>query len=484
MRKLAAALTLVLGALPASCAFILDFDELQAGDDAGAGDGSAGSGGSPGGCPGGCDDNDPCTIDRCDTSGDKPTCVHESGGMIPDGFSYTTDADQVHRVTMTASGDKFYLSLFTTDNGARDVEFFSFGAGGDELVTGPKLSSIPLVSGLTAESAAGLVVDNNLAFRLYAYVALSAGLNPTAASVFEVVLSPDLNVRILESGRASMNANYQPGILTRYPKAFKPNDQAPVYAGWIGTDGNIYAHQAGTGQTSDTPLFNVGNPSEATAFALVGAGDTAGAFWVSDQPHIQLAGGPDQTIPTCDPMSAAFSASASRAWFPGSNAITWTAARDMFVGSQFVLAACDENNLTCGMLGDDSCQERERFTPFVRNAVGRIFQRPGDPAGRIWQAQVTPFIDLDDTEKPEAAIGFSVLRVDFDPVDVSKVVAVVSLTGDQPLELSRMPIAGEEGEGPDWPALAISGDSKIAIAWIEPKGAADQLRIERFRLCE
>ena len=46
-----------------------------------------------------------------------------------------------------------------------------------------------------------------------------------------------------------------------------------------------------------------------------------------------------------------------------------------------------------------------------------------------------------------------------------------------------MPLGGT-GAGPDWPALAISGEH-LGIAWIQPAagGLHDELHVERYRIC-
>src|SRR5690349_294212 len=117
-------------ALATSCALVLDYGALQHGSNdagtSGAGGsagttatggasgsgGSAGTAGAAGSSPCGvCDDGNACTVDYCDTSSGTPTC--KANGMKLDGFDRRVVADKVHRVTLAAGTDAFYLTAYT-----------------------------------------------------------------------------------------------------------------------------------------------------------------------------------------------------------------------------------------------------------------------------------------------------------------------------------------------------------------------------------
>jgi hypothetical protein len=143
-------LLLVVGSVPlfAACSFLLDFNNLQGGQqanaDAGPDGNSAGTGGTSdassagagnlgeGGASGAydntsaCDDGDPCTTDSCDATAKDGAHAFSPGlGLEPDLTPILADSQL--RVTMTAGSDAFYFSNLSVTGKLAEVELSRLG---------------------------------------------------------------------------------------------------------------------------------------------------------------------------------------------------------------------------------------------------------------------------------------------------------------------------------------------------------------------
>src|SRR5687768_6930435 len=188
MRWAASAVVSLAVASLSACAFLLDFDELTAGNDAGTSGGSGGSAGaggtagSPSGGSGGsggvgnsdagdgglvctgaseCDDGDPCTKDDCqaDKSGVLRCSYAASGSVVADGLDQTVDIKQLNRVTLTAGAGRFYMSAWNGGGAVpHDLAFWAIPSNAPTLPAAKKLASLIGASG-EPRSAAGLAFD-------------------------------------------------------------------------------------------------------------------------------------------------------------------------------------------------------------------------------------------------------------------------------------------------------------------------------------
>lgn len=466
------------GLLLASCGFLLDFDELQAGDGADAGTDGAAAGGTGGGsCANGCDDGDPCTLDSC-VGG---ICQNQAQPIVPDGFTITRTADAMHRVTLAGAADRFYMSIFSEDNGQTEVQLFSFLADGDTstFTPGPTFSNLQVLGNRRPVSAAGLVVQaQGIAFDVHAYVALAPAVVGNAADIFHVVFDQDLNTDLMRSSQVSNQPNYGTGDVHRFPQAWIPGTNGDVWATWIGPGGEIYLHEAGTGRSSNAPVIAGPTPF----VAPIGFGDVPGVVYRTNTPQAQLFGAPPTAFNECDaPPGAYLSASGSFTGVDGFWSVAWTKARPDYIGFEAVTIACGAGGRCTpnDILNQARCEERQ--VPLSRNPAIVAFQRAGDSPGRFFQVSALPFIEPDDGE---AVLSLFPVQIDVNPSNLDQEPVVTPLfTEPGGLERDRTP-TDEEIAGPDWPALAFAGNDRIALAWLRPAdGGGGELRLERFRIC-
>ena len=240
-----------------SCAFVLNFDELQEGGPSPDGGGSAGAsatggssatsgsagasgsagtsgtGGSAGGsCPTDCKDTDPCTNDVCDTSTSPPSCRHDlvTADVMPDGIAQTLSADRMHRVTMTAAGDAFYFAVFDTTNTRNDLTLYRLRASGTAVEELVKTSGIGLLGGRQVRSGVGLVADTSVGLRLHGFAAF-ADVLPAQTNVWHIVLDGTFDPR--NGTYTQVGSGYDPTDPHRYPVALKVGSN--VRGAWITT---------------------------------------------------------------------------------------------------------------------------------------------------------------------------------------------------------------------------------------------------------
>src|ERR1041385_3355318 len=282
MRRIVATCCVTLP-LATACAFLIDFDELQRGNeitskDGGSGGkgssagGSAGTGGSDeagatgganaaggaqsdastgdsGACPAGCDDKDSCTVDTCTSAG---ACTHtHTPGIVSDGLSVKALARTFHRVTLAAHKDQFYLSALKTTVTGKDVLLHSFGAKETTLGVGKNLTNLAAFNGLAPVSAAGIAAgDADPVIKLYVAMGQTIG---QPAQVWQV--TTDTSLAVLSAVPAAADNNYA-GSATTYPIAWAPSG-SEVFAAWPGATAGVFLHHASnpTEPTGVQPTF-------------------------------------------------------------------------------------------------------------------------------------------------------------------------------------------------------------------------------------
>jgi hypothetical protein len=443
-------------ALPA-CAFLLDFDELQEG----GGSGGSAEGGT---CPESCDDFDPCTIDHCDAAQDPPVCVHDPAFLVDDGLDYTEEVKFAYRVSLTAGSTKFYASSFVTSGTAYDVRTYSFDGASDTVSPGPSFSELqPAASGFPV-SAFSLAADKSkVPFEVNGYLAIGADIGPTdVGRVYRITLDENLGVTGVTD--TSGSANYAASSVFRAPSAFKV-EGGPVWGTWIGPGDEVLVHP-GTGVAQ--ALSN----SAGAQVAAPAAGPNAqgGAFYISDAPKVQL---PTMSIASpinecnTEPATAWLSASTTYSGIENIWLVTWTKATGQSVVSQTQTFSCTVGFCAEGL----SCVE----APGVRNQVYALLRRNLDPSNILYEFIARPAID---PGAGEGVLSLLMVRARLAPVDAGGGAELI-----QSLELARYPL-GSKGEGPDWPAIALLGEDRVGVAWIEQHETQNYaIRFKRFRAC-
>ena len=461
----------------ASCAFLLDFDELQQGAEADSG--SSGSGGEDAStqnpCGNGCaDDGDPCTASECTPQG----CIHRyQQGLARDGLSGVLTAPSFHRVTMISRGERFYLSALESDGTAYELLLSTFSKTDTAFPAGVAVSMLDNFGGLMPVSAAGLVSPG---FNVVAYVAM--GTSPSLpARVFRLAFN--LEGGYLGSLPAAIDANYRGGRRV-HPIAWQP-PAGEVWGAWPGASGGVYLH-TGEGSILAGEGPQVG-PLAGQVFALapLAAGNQPALMWLTASAvNVQAVGQPAPvTLGQCDAQPGTF-ISATTAWttLGGIYFGAWTKATPApNVMTETAPIFCLDESGARGCIGSPTCGRDSDVTAGVRNIAMEFVDIDGDPAGRVYQVSATPTFDGSNPSNIEAILQLGVLEIDFDPtmLDAAASFRDVTLT---PVELARMPLAAN-GDGPDWPAVSVIPPDRVAVAWLQPGATGDELHVERFRLC-
>jgi hypothetical protein len=473
--------------LVVSCAFVLNFDELQEGkpgasDGGGSGgsggtggsSGSAGTGGSAGGsCPTDCKDTDPCTNDTCDTSTSPPSCRHEpiTADVMPDGIAHTIKADALHRVTMTAAGDAFYFAVFETTGPRNDLTLYRLRPNGTAVEELVKTSGIGLLMGRQVRSGVGLVADTSVGLRLHGFVAF-ADLLPANTSVWHIVLDGSFDPR--NGTYTQVGAGYDATDPHRYPVALKVGNT--VRGAWITTDGQITSAAAGISPTvlGDTVL-------RAQQLAPIASQDTFGvAYALSDATganqgiYTQLVGSAKSQLTACQLTKGIYlSMSSVSMGLAGFQLVNWTKAGEGFLTTENKGIGC--SGLICG--GRNMC-EADQDEQWERNPAIATLTRSGDPVGTIFQAGALPFLDV---SKLEGVLALIAVRIDLGAVPFQQPPVATPIATK---ELSRITVSPPGYEGPDWPAISMLEPNKIALAWIEPNASGgDDLHVRRYAFC-
>lgn len=324
----------------ASCAFLLDFDELQAeagdaGSDssvggssgsggAGGSGGTAGSGGSGGasgsggmGGSGGstalacktpgvsaeCDDGDPLTTDLCVQQDAGPNVCFHAGKLIDDGVLDLLPTDYLGGLGIAAGKGRFYVSRYygskkPGDAGGLDYDTAVFevpttGAlqKGTELVLGSKFG------GNGPRGPVGLVHDGST---LTGFVAFENGLGDWR--VKSLVIPDDLKSAPATDDLCSTAGCYDifPLDGTRRPVPFVGPSGKPG-AIWSGP-GGIWFFADGVKPTAKTISAN-----KVTGLAPIVSDVAVGAFWRDDAaPQLTFPNGKSGSVTSCFAKTGAF----------------------------------------------------------------------------------------------------------------------------------------------------------------------------------
>jgi hypothetical protein len=498
----------------AACSFILDFDGLTEGAAAGsagaglAGNGggesgkggsggkggtggegglstggvageSAGEGGEGGGgdCPPSCDDEDPCTVDSCTSTG---ACRHEPAtGLFLDGVDERIPADTHYRVTIASASDAFFLSSFSAEGTEREVTFYRLDAEASD----DALSEVATLGGLDLGgvgagdplSAAGLAVEPALGL-IHGFIGIADRVG-MGTRVWHIVLDQEFAPQL----RMPVDASYWSGSPYNHPAAI--NLRGDIYTAWITED--LTVRLAG-GRLAAPATLAATTP--ATTLTLLGtaSGDPV-VLYTEESGGVTLES-PSMApvdIPECQPDAGAYtSASATDTTIPGFWLTSWTK-----FGSA---AATDEGFLTTdgrgvgcsdmGCLLDEMNCSANSASNLVRNQALLTGVRPGDPNGLVTFVQALPLL-LPGTEEGEAraVLGLVGARVDFGRVPFMNEPTSAPL-GD-PVNVSDLPTTAPDFRGPDWPVLAFVPPDRVALSFIEPGSDGDDLRIQRYRVC-
>ncbi|HMJ11438.1 MAG TPA: hypothetical protein VK524_08515 [Polyangiaceae bacterium] len=449
---------LVVLLLPA-CSLLLDFDELQGGDEKQSGDGGSS-------CPEPCNDNQACTADSCDSAASPPRCKFEPiRGLVDDGYNAEIQADSVHRVTMTSAADTFYFTVFETTNGAPELTLYSVQNNSSEHQLRTRFSGV--LGAFRPRSAAGMVVDTSAGLTLHGFFALDD-------SPYHIALRGNLEVTQSTPATPLSSNTYDASNPRRYPVAGtiagKPT------AAWINKDGTITARSPG-----EAPLPLGSTDLAATQLALIGSADTPGALWTGPRGvYTQLSGGQPSQLSECETRAGVYTSAMAVPILSGAWLSSWTKAGGMgasgFIGSQERGTAC--GSLLC--IADAEC-DGDSWRPGVRNAAAATASRQGDESGTVFAASASPYLRVGEAGTPEAGLNLIVARIVFGPQPlttqpITEPIGVV--------ELSKMAPRGALLEGPDWPAVSILPPNRLAVAWIEPRGeSGDVLKTKRLQIC-
>ncbi|HVJ15273.1 MAG TPA: hypothetical protein VM686_07525 [Polyangiaceae bacterium] len=479
----------------ASCVALLDFDELSEGsggaanvsgssnggseaggssDEGGAAGSAQGAaaGSSQGGAPecGDCTDDDPCTVDSCAVVDGEATCQHEyTPGLALDGIDETIAADVHHRVTMIGGPDAFFYSVFSEDNGEGDVAIYRLGATDDASELVATLSDLPamdLPGAGRAVSAAGLAIDDAVAFRLHAFVGIENAVG--GARPWHVIFQGDP----LEAGTPlPVGDSYDPLNPISHPVAL--NITGTVYGAWITETHTIELSGLGAANTT----FGA-STMDATTLSLFDTTDNEPAvLYTGSGNGVYLESvAASQTITECETRPGFFlSAQTVPTGIQGFHFASWTKAGDDFLVNQSQIVACSAD----GCFADPNCDGGSE-TP-IRNTAGVTAKLPGAPPGEVHYALAVPYLAPGtDPDAVDAGLSLQLFRINFgpDPLVGSPTFAELG----EALDVARLP-TDTSFSGPNYPAIAYVEPDKLALAWLQPGDSADELHVQRYQMC-
>ena len=459
MRLLAGTAVALTASAAVSCALILDFDELTEGD------------GSDGGIScssdGECDDADPCTEDRCNTQTNTCESMARTLARIGERKTLTQDIGRAFRLSMTATGARFYLSVFyeTPDASARDVRLHYWNARDDGYAAGPLLSTETIVDLNKPASAAALVAGAGLAPRVHAYVA--AGTPP---AVFHLEMDEDLTL-LVRSRQAETVPSYDPSIATRGPVAWRSKDDT-IWGSWITTAKTILLHDGSDNQpipASPTAPFAPVPPPH--LLAPLAGGARPGVLWHSvDGLFGQLQGSPAPVqITQCNNMGTPSSLSSAFLQFDDAWLAVWT--RDGSNGPTLESSLVQCSDVGSCVNSAPDCVNSPPTRVGTRNGTLAFFQRSKKPSSG-YQFAALPAIDA---AAKRATLSLRLREL------------LVNADGGASQELELREIAntplGAQASGPNWPEVAVADENVVSLAWIEPDGNRDVVQWERYQVC-
>lgn len=184
MRPMMRALAVLIAPLSTSCAFLLDFDELEkpvnvagmgpSGGSSGGGNvgGNAGAGGAAGAaCEESCVDTDPCTADECVDGVCQNTRVD---GLAPTGFTRRFQFERISGSTLIAGADRYYLALQgVVSNDAIGAIMWSVDPEADEVVEGTNFNA--QASGNVTLTPVAMTTSTEDDFRIHTYYPFATG---------------------------------------------------------------------------------------------------------------------------------------------------------------------------------------------------------------------------------------------------------------------------------------------------------------------
>ncbi|MCA9639253.1 MAG: hypothetical protein H6718_23820 [Polyangiaceae bacterium] len=454
-----------------ACSFVLDFDGLQDGNEqAAGGSGGTSSGGSGGtaGVGGGtacgvCDDKNPCTKDSCDTSGEAPTCVFEPQEMVPDGMSVTQPLDEVHNINLVSAGGKFYLSRFAREGGKDDLTLWTFGRSGDATTfqEGARFSTLrqgtPLAGFEPASGAGLLALVENLTTNIYITLAARQQANQDA-DVW--ILALDENLELITDGAGQLSttlSKFAVPDLTRNPILWQTGNTVNV--GWLTRltalffplDDSMrsYSMAAATGQRLAPLDDGNGHP---------------GMLVVTDnEVRTQIEDGTPVIVPSCITDKSLPVTGAGSVRVLGNYWYTWwSRAQGNNAVSDITTLACGAGGCLASTCGSDG----RSGSPGVRNPDFAVIQREIEPS----VLNILGAIPNLSTSPAELDLTLSRLRID------------AGKPNPEVLASTNIPIVDEEGP-PDSAKIAVSGEDKVAVAWIQRRSGGAALRVERYLMC-
>lgn len=470
-------------ALAGACTLPGDFDDLEGGAPA--------LGGSSGGTEceenSDCNDDDPCTEDVCDTSGDVPACTNAAReGVFPDGFAQTLEAEKAHRVTLAKNDfDKFYLSVFAEEESTPRLELYEVSTTGDELELAADSAAL-LPNGIPA-SALGMIASTDVPFRLYGYVGID---DEGTGRVDLVTFNDELEVLNTET----LTTEYQLGVPYRAPIAWSGGGS--VYGAFIETLGRVGFHTVGGAPevlqtlglaTQLAPLVNEkGEPG--VLFTTLGAATEGGKVFA------QAVGGTQVEVTQCDPAQNAdelfYAASSLIAGIKGVNLTSFTHLdQDSgFVTETNRAVVCSSALPNGCVAGEPDAGECAESTAQGGRAIAQdAIRHPGSAPEVILHAFAMPQIVPDDSLEEKARVDLTMISQvldlsNIDGDDPTKPALGVEQIGE-PIVLSSLPLT-ELTAGADLPELRII-DDHILITWLERSDAGvDRVQVQRLAICE
>ena len=476
-----------------ACSFLLDFGSLQGGQkpsaEAGAGAGgsaaeagnagensSAGAGGAA--CDlAACDDQDPCTVDTCDTSA-QDGCAHTfTAGLGLEKSFAPILADSQVRVTLTAGSDAFYFANLSVTGKVSDVELFRLGEDDDNYSSLKKLSSFAAFTGAPV-SVAGLAVDTSTAAgeTLHGLVAVNDAQGTPQVWLLTADAQHEFGVP------TKVGDSYDASVAVNYPVARALN--GAVHGAWINADGTISV----LSPTSSTlAKFGVGAPAAGTLTlfgtdtyqpAIVYSGKTNGVL-------LETAGSNRSAMPQCQTaaggylsMSSTGLAGHNGVWFTGWTKYTSGTSGTLTNEAHLVVCtngACTPDTTTMCKAGDENNLERDVALESVH--------LPGDPAEQSYVISAVPIVAPDtDAGTTNASLYAFVARLN-SPLDKTSTTTAIGT----PFTVASEPTTSPSFRGPDFPVLAVipGAQVKVALAWLQPSadGGQDELHLQRYRMC-
>ncbi len=468
--------------IASSCAFLLDFGELQ--DDPGAdaslggsagasgssgSSGASGSGGSDGDagtdasaveCSGAadCDDQDPFTTDTCENK----ICKYAANGkLVEDGFVLDQSAPYARRVTLAAGGNTFFVSTYqanlvgTTIYDTRLSAFASDATSAQALPGVPVANLLPLPDGGTSETALSAIGMRADASGVDAFFATSPSLGK--AKVWYAKFGGQLQVLVPPK---ELSSDYNGIDTRRHPMAQMIGQDVVGY--WIGSGGTINVQG---------PSKTVGAFAESAAYVApvaTAAGDHSYFLKNADETafHYKF-GSTRKANPDCNlsPDATNWGPIAATSPTPGLAFVAYSSGSVLGATvSEIRLVVCDGDNCTTvGTCSNDASIPNGR-NPALDSVLTSATLKSGV---RVRVASVTPVADGTATSMA-LALSF------FDPGSAGKNSGtyIINVVTDQ---------KGAKTVTADYPAVAILGD-KVVVAWIDGAEGAQVVHLRRYKL--